>query len=183
MSGVVRITIAVFTGLMMCISQVIYAQDQEVYMREGATQQDYINALKKTRSIRPVTAGDNQSQTSYPQIEPIAVSIKIYFAYGSAELTTEARNELDQLGAALASPDFSGERWGVEGHTDAAGDADYNQSLSEKRALSVKNYLTSKFGINSNQLVPVGKGEKELYDAKDPYSGVNRRVRIKNIGG
>jgi outer membrane protein OmpA-like peptidoglycan-associated protein len=183
MSGFVKITVLLFMGMMISMFQSVFAQDQEVYMREGATQQDYINALKKTRSIRPVTAGDNHSQTSYPQIEPIAVSIKIYFAYGSAELTPEARNELDQLGAALASPEFSDERWGVEGHTDAAGDADYNQSLSEKRALSVKNYLTSKFGINSNQLVPVGKGEKELYDTKDPYSGVNRRVRIKNIGG
>ena len=183
MSGVVKITIAVFTGLIISICQVVYAEEQEVYMREGATQQDYINALKKTRSIRPVTAGDNRSQTSYPQIEPIAVSIKIYFAYGSADLSPEARNELDKLGAALASPDFSGERWRVEGHTDASGDAGYNQSLSEQRAMSVQNYLTTKYGINPDQLVPVGKGETELYDTNNPRSGVNRRVRIKNLGG
>ena len=95
MSGFVRITIAVFAGLMICISQMAYAQDQEVYMREGATQQDYINALKKTRSIRPITAGDSQSPSAIPRIEPIAVSIKIYVTYGSAELTQESRDELD----------------------------------------------------------------------------------------
>ena len=182
MSGFMNITIAVSLGLMISGFQVVHAQE-EVYMREGATQQDYINALKKTRSIRPITAGDSQSPSPIPRIEPIGVSIKVYFAYGSADLTPEARNELDKLGAALASPDFSGERWGVEGHTDASGDAGYNQSLSEQRALSVQNYLATKFGINPDQLVPVGKGEADLYDTSNPHSAVNRRVRIKNLGG
>jgi outer membrane protein OmpA-like peptidoglycan-associated protein len=184
MYGFVRITIAVFTGLMICISQVAYAQDQEVYMREGATQQDYINALQKTRSIRPVT-GDSMSppETSGPQAQPTGLSIKIYFGYGSAELTQEAKGELDNLGAALTSPDFSGERWGIEGHTDATGNAGYNMSLSEQRALSVQDYLTTKFGIDPSQLVPVGKGEEELYDPDNPYSGINRRVRINYLGG
>ena len=182
MSGFMNITIAISLGLMIFGLQVVHAQE-EVYMREGATQQDYINALKKTRSIRPITAGDSQSPSAIPKIEPIGVSIKVYFAYGSAALTPEARTELDSLGAALASPDFSGARWGVEGHTDASGDAGYNLSLSEQRARSVQNYLTTKFGISTDQLIPVGKGETELYDTNNPHSGVNRRVRIKNLGG
>lgn len=183
MSGFVNTTIAVFLGLVSFTAQVVYAQEQEVYMREGATQQDYINALNKTRSIRPVPAGDSQSPAATQQIQPTALSIKVYFAYGSAELSQEAMDELDNLGAALASPDFSGNRWGVEGHTDAAGNANYNQLLSERRALAVHNYLSTKFGIDPNQLVPAGKGEEELYDANNPYSGVNRRVRITYLGG
>ena len=183
MSRFLNITMAVFLGLVSSAFQLVHAQDQEVYMRDGATQEDYINALKKTRSIRPVTAGDSQSPEAVAQPQATALSIKIYFGYGSAELTPESKDELDNLGSALASPDFSGERWGIEGHTDAAGNADYNKSLSEQRALSVQDYLTTKFGIDPNQLVPVGKGEEELYDTDNPHSGVNRRVRIKYLGG
>lgn len=46
----------------------------------------------------------------------------------------------------------------IEGHTDNTGDPIANQTLSEKRAMSVARWLTAK-GINCNRLLPVGFGQ------------------------
>lgn len=81
-------------------------------------------------------------------------------------------------------------RFYVEGHTDAAGSAQYNQDLSERRAASVVRYLVNK-GIPASQLIPVGKGESELKHPEcDPVSNCqpwknleNRRVIFKEYGG
>ena len=52
----------------------------------------------------------------------------------------------------------------VSGHTDNIGQPAYNKQLSEKRALSVYNYLIEK-GIDKNRLVPIGYGQaKPLAD-------------------
>lgn len=80
-------------------------------------------------------------------------------------------------------------RFYVEGHTDAAGSAQYNQNLSERRAASVVRYLVNK-GIPANQLFPIGKGESDLKHPEcDPVSNCppwknleNRRVIFKPYG-
>lgn len=77
----------------------------------------------------------------------------------------------------------------IEGHTDAAGSAEYNQKLSERRAASVVRYLVNK-GIPNSQLYPVGKGESDLKHTEcDPTTNCpawknleNRRVIFKPYG-
>jgi OmpA-OmpF porin, OOP family len=68
----------------------------------------------------------------------------------------------------------------IEGHTDAAGSADYNQSLSQERALSVAQYLAAQ-GIARTRLILVGKGKTEPL-THDPYEPANRRVQFVRIG-
>ena len=159
------------------------AQGNEEYMHPDASKQDYIDALKKTRSVRPVIPSGKQQLAGDVKEQRSAISIKVYFPYNSAELTDEAKVELDKLGAALSSSDFSKDRWQIEGHTDASGGENYNMSLSTRRAMSVYNYLISKYGMHADQLVPVGKGKTEPYDPDHPYSAINRRVRITYLGG
>ncbi|MDO4763973.1 MAG: OmpA family protein [Flavobacteriaceae bacterium] len=72
----------------------------------------------------------------------------------------------------------------VIGATDTRGTEVYNQALSQKRANSVVNYLTSKGDIPKSKLIPVGRGEKDLkFPECDPASKcpewkneANRRV-------
>ena len=68
----------------------------------------------------------------------------------------------------------------VIGHTSATGSANYNQTLSERRAQSVKDMLVSNFQISPEVLVPVGKGESVLLDLEDTPQAhsLNRRVEI-----
>jgi len=162
----------------------LYAGDavlaDEVLMRGVPSQQQWIDVLKPkaplTRGIRP---GEGPEQAR----PPTAASVRVLFAFNSAELTDEAKAQLDQLGFALASDQLSQFKFMVEGHTDATGTPDYNQSLSERRARAVFDYLVARHGINPKRLVTVGRGEADLYDPAHPDSEVNRRVRIVNLGG
>lgn len=68
----------------------------------------------------------------------------------------------------------------VAGHTDSSGDAAYNQSLSEKRANAVRNYLIEK-GVDGSRLSVRGYGETEPVASNDTAAGraKNRRVELR----
>lgn len=68
----------------------------------------------------------------------------------------------------------------IIGHTDADGSDAANQTLSEKRAESVKNTLASDFGIAADRMLSAGKGESQLVDKNDSPQGKanNRRVEF-----
>jgi outer membrane protein OmpA-like peptidoglycan-associated protein len=70
----------------------------------------------------------------------------------------------------------------VEGHTDSVGSAKLNQSLSESRALSVKEFLVEK-GIEEFRLSAVGYGEDKPMATNNTRSGrtQNRRVEINLV--
>jgi outer membrane protein OmpA-like peptidoglycan-associated protein len=85
------------------------------------------------------------------------------------------------LGKALTNPDLKGSTFIVAGHTDAAGGEGYNQELSERRADSIKRYLTEKFGIAGTDLVTVGYGKSKLKDPNAPTAETNRRVQVVNM--
>ena len=63
----------------------------------------------------------------------------------------------------------------VEGHTDQVGNEDYNQRLSEQRAMSVKNALIQN-NVDSRRITTIGFGETQPISSED---AVNRRVNIR----
>ncbi|MDP5230901.1 MAG: OmpA family protein [Cellulophaga sp.] len=67
----------------------------------------------------------------------------------------------------------------VEGHTDSAGPDEYNMNLSQRRAESVTNYLTSK-GIAPNRLTTKWYGETQPKSDNSTVEGKakNRRVEM-----
>ena len=159
--------------LLSTTSITVHAQEEdELMMRRGASTDEIMGALRSFR--RP----QNEAQSA-----TIALAVRVYFERNSAALTAETKAELSNYGKSLASDEFKDARWVIEGHTDASGSEGYNKALSEQRATSVYNYLIDEFGMRPDQLVPQGKGESELYDPTKPTSGVNRRVRIKYLGG
>jgi outer membrane protein OmpA-like peptidoglycan-associated protein len=113
-----------------------------------------------------------------------AVSLTVNFPLGSATLTPEAERALAPLGRALASNDLASYRFRIEGHTDTLGDTMLNRTLSERRAISVRNYLESHFGVAPNRLEAIGFGDKQLLVDTAPQVNEprNRRVQVLNIG-
>ena len=57
----------------------------------------------------------------------------------------------------------------------------FNQDLSERRADTIKRYLTTKFGIVGTDLVAVGYGKDRPKDPNAPMDPVNRRVQVVNM--
>jgi outer membrane protein OmpA-like peptidoglycan-associated protein len=107
-----------------------------------------------------------------------AVAFYINFAFNSAVLPDSAHVMIDRIAQLMKEEPQVKLR--VEGHTDAAGSADYNISLSEQRALSVAQYLEA-HGIAPARLKLIGKGKTEPL-THDPYEAVNRRVQFVRIG-
>lgn len=67
----------------------------------------------------------------------------------------------------------------VLGHANSTGSDEYNMQLSQKRALSVSNYLAAQ-GVNPGRLSAVGYGESRPIADNSTASGraANRRVEI-----
>jgi outer membrane protein OmpA-like peptidoglycan-associated protein len=112
-----------------------------------------------------------------PAAKPATVGFHINFAFNSAVLPESAHGMIDEVAQVMKeAPDI---KVRVEGHTDAVGAPDYNISLSERRALSVAEYLV-KLGIEPSRLVLVGKGMTEPL-TRNPYDPTNRRVQFVRV--
>ncbi|WP_421850641.1 OmpA family protein [Oricola sp.] len=70
----------------------------------------------------------------------------------------------------------------VYGHTDSTGSDDYNQSLSQRRANSVANYLAVR-GVNQQRVLATGFGESRPIADNSSETGraQNRRVEIQIV--
>lgn len=107
-----------------------------------------------------------------------SVTMPVLFHFGKTTITRESRPFLDNVGEMLVSPSYADRALIVEGHTDAIGSAEFNQGLSELRALAIRDYLVNNFAIDPARLLPVGRGESLLYNKINPKAGENRRVEF-----
>ena len=102
----------------------------------------------------------------------------IYFNTNSAYIQKESYGILKSIGdMMIADPKL---KLNIVGHTDADGEAVFNQDLSERRAETIKKTLEKEFGIDPNRLTFSGKGESEPADTNDTATGRanNRRVEF-----
>jgi outer membrane protein OmpA-like peptidoglycan-associated protein len=140
----------------------------------SATSEELIQKLDpnsppiRTRGMRNLTPEVREKPT---------VDLSIQFEFDSAKLLPESRPLLDNLAKAINSDKLRGFSFVVEGHTDIIGSSEYNQKLSDQRALSVLTYLASK-GVSKERLKAIGKGSTELLIPDKPDAAENRRVRI-----
>jgi outer membrane protein OmpA-like peptidoglycan-associated protein len=107
----------------------------------------------------------------------VEFSNKILFAFNSYVLSTIADSSLNTLVGILNKyPETNIE---VQGHTDSTGSAAYNQTLSEKRAKSVADYIIAQ-GISSGRVTTKGFGETapEYPNSTEDGRAQNRRVEF-----
>lgn len=145
---------------------------------KAVTETNLIDALTPeepvvTRSLRVQRDTPGQQAARKP-----SASLLITFETNSADLTPQARKQLDVVAAALRNNKLADYGFNVEGHADPRGVHDANLSLSQQRAESVRNYLISAHSIEAKRLKAVGKGDSEVLNAKNPAAVENRRVTI-----
>ena len=101
----------------------------------------------------------------------------ILFATDSADVGYALQSDLRAVAQNLR--DYPNSVIEVVGHTDNVGDADYNQSLSRRRAASVASVLISN-GVPTSRVVTIGYGEDRPVASNLNASGrqQNRRVEI-----
>lgn len=104
----------------------------------------------------------------------VNVGDRIFFATDSYSLSTEARQVLDAQAAWLQQyPNLSVT---IEGHADERGTREYNLALGERRANSVRNYLSA-LGIGPSRVntVSYGKERPAVPGANESAWSQNRR--------
>jgi outer membrane protein OmpA-like peptidoglycan-associated protein len=93
-----------------------------------------------------------------PQGIMLRMSNEVLFEFNSAQLTEDAVPILKEVAQILRR--YAGAQVSIEGHTDTIGSADFNQKLSEQRALTVANWLNSQPAmVFRNPPQVVGYGE------------------------
>lgn len=69
----------------------------------------------------------------------------------------------------------------IIGHTDSDGTEQKNKTLSQKRAIVVKNVLIQKYGIDNTRLLTEGKGESEPLESNSTNAGKAKNRRVEFI--
>ena len=130
----------------------------------------------------PVVSRRLRGITTTPSIRstPGSFDRTVNFAFNSAELTPEARSELDKVAAVLKDTSIEKYTIVIHGHTDGVGSVEYNQKLSARRAAAAREYFISQHGINPSRLVAEGHGKAQLLLPADPSNEANRRVQFEN---
>lgn len=116
-------------------------------------------------------------------IERVGEGIKITFDSGilfdvnKADLKPVAKQNISALSETLKK--YEDTNILIEGHTDNSGADEYNQTLSEKRAASVSDYLTS-LGVANSRITTTGYGELQPVADNSTAAGKtqNRRVEV-----
>jgi outer membrane protein OmpA-like peptidoglycan-associated protein len=104
----------------------------------------------------------------------------IFFDFNQATLRPESKNELERLVKLMQ--DMPSLKIEISGHTDNVGSAQYNKTLSERRAKSVVDFLIEE-GISPNRLTYKGYGFDMPIAPNDTDEGrqQNRRTEFKII--
>lgn len=105
------------------------------------------------------------------------------FAFDKATLQPSAIDRLTTFSSEVKSSGVAPNTITITGHTDSVGSDAYNQTLSERRANSVAEFLASQ-GLNRAKMQVSGRGESQPVASNKTKAGraQNRRVDI-NVSG
>jgi outer membrane protein OmpA-like peptidoglycan-associated protein len=144
---------------------------QPVDVAVQAKETTFVNTLRN-RKTRSLSIGERQEIAELAATKP-KIDLEIQFDYNSADISKNSVTAVQELGKALSDASLKGSTFVVAGHTDAIGGEAYNQDLSERRADTIKKYLTEKYGITGSDLVTVGYGKTRIF-----YCGQEERRRL-----
>jgi flagellar motor protein MotB len=149
------------------VSKAGYLFYSDNFMFEG--QHTVVEPYIKRISLSPIKVGEKMQLSN------------VFYEFDSWQLKKESMSELNNLASLLSdNKDLIIE---VGGYTDSIGSDEYNQVLSEKRALSVVNYIIGE-GISSDRLKYKGYGNTSPIGDNVTFEGrkLNRRTEVKIIG-
>lgn len=160
-----------------------YESDTLDFETIGVKKSVKIDKKLTLRLERPVTV---EVDTIIKQNEPIRLD-NILYDFNKADIRPDAEPDLQFLTDLLNKyPDMKIE---LSSHTDSRGSNESNQSLSQRRAESARNWIVAK-GIAGDRIVAKGYGESQLLnkcadgvECSEEEHQLNRRTEFKIISG
>lgn len=111
-------------------------------------------------------------------LEHLVVNVgdRVFFGYDQSDLQGEGLKTTEALAVWMNS--YPAVTLTIEGHADERGTREYNLALGERRANSVRDYLTTDLGVNPNrvQVVSFGKERPAVLGSTEEAWSQNRRA-------
>lgn len=145
-----------------------------------------VAALRQEAADRVKAKADPQPQKR-PQIAPQLSKLPlmrfdVVFDPDSSLIRPASYQLIGNLADALTDPKLRPYRFLIVDHTESAGRRDFNLTLSQRRADSIRDVLVNAFKVSPKRLQSLGLGEEQLQDANRPASPANARVQIITVG-
>ena len=104
----------------------------------------------------------------------------ITFAFDRYDIQPQFQTTLNEVAQTLSA--YPSTYIDVYGHTDSIGTDAYNMTMSQNRAQSVANYLSSR-NVAAARIATQGFGESQPIASNETEQGraANRRVEIRNV--
>jgi outer membrane protein OmpA-like peptidoglycan-associated protein len=140
----------------------------------------YMDGQKKDiekNLAKEISGGQARVEKLANNVVRITMTNQTAFDVNSTEIKPGFHSTMDKLADVVIR--YGKTTLTIVGHTDNSGTAEYNQKLSEGRAVSVARYFESR-NVNPLRLATAGKGESEPIASNGSESGrqANRRVEI-----
>jgi outer membrane protein OmpA-like peptidoglycan-associated protein len=134
-------------------------------------------AIKEEIPGAEVTRVGEGINVTFNEKNPDGSKAGVYFATNMSDINSNSKLALDKL--VKVFNEFPETNILIEGHTDDVGTDTYNQTLSQKRAVSVGNYLKAK-GIEASRLTIkwYGEAQPKVENTNDASRAENRRVEF-----
>ena len=107
--------------------------------------------------------------------------VEVQFDPDSAIVRPQSYQTLGLIADALVRAAMLPYGFLIVGRTESAGRREFNLTLSQRRADSIRDVLVTTFKISSKRLQALGLGEEQLQDANQPASLVNRQIQIVTV--
>lgn len=161
-----------YIGLAFLASSFLFScKSKKINLKDGA------NVVNTNGNSNSTTSNYSSNVTKTDRGLMMTFDSDLLFPINSSYLTDKAKIALEEfVSLAKEHPQALIQ---IDGHTDATGTADYNQWLSEKRAVSVKTYLQS-LGVSGSRMETRGHGQVQPVATNQTKEGrqQNRRVEI-----
>jgi outer membrane protein OmpA-like peptidoglycan-associated protein len=143
----------------------------------GRTMDKQAEAIKDEIPGAEVTRVGEGINVTFNENNPDGSKAGVYFATNLSDINANSKLALDKLVKVFNT--YPETNILIEGHTDDVGDAAYNETLSQKRATSVGNYLKAA-NIAASRLTIKWYGELQpkVDNSSDANRALNRRVEF-----
>jgi OmpA-OmpF porin, OOP family len=106
------------------------------------------------------------------------IAFEVRFDPDSSIIRPESYQTLGRIADALVRSDLLPYGFLIVGHTESTGKREYNLTLSQRRADSIRDALVNTFKISSKRLQSLGLGEEQLQDSARPAAPVNQQLEV-----
>jgi outer membrane protein OmpA-like peptidoglycan-associated protein len=143
-------------------------------------------AALRQRALDRVKSKTEPVALKRPRIAPELLKlpqllVEVQFDPDSAIVRPQSYQTLGLIADALVRAAMLPYGFLIVGRTEAAGKREYNLTLSQRRADSIRDVLVTTFKISPKRIQAIGLGEEQLQDANQPASLVNRQIQIVTI--